>query len=132
LRARAALAAGALAAVALVPRAGAAGAQVVEPIEPVVVIAHRGASHDFPEHTLPAFTLEELRRLDFGSWFGPEFAGLRVVTLEEHPLHPSDQERHRQGRARLMLSSTVSRESVVPTSSSASARASRSRSPARA
>jgi glycerophosphoryl diester phosphodiesterase len=104
-----------------------AAAQVVEPVEPVVVIAHRGASVEFPEHTLPAyhraveagadflecdlqltedevlvcihdttvdrtsngegrvdsFTLEELRRLDVGSWFGPELAGLRVVTLEE-------------------------------------------------
>jgi glycerophosphoryl diester phosphodiesterase len=112
-----------------------AGAQVVEPLGPVVVIAHRGASYDAPEHTLPAyhravevgtdflecdlqltedevlvcvhdttvdrtsdgagrvdaFTLEELRRLDFGSWFNqatperarPEFAGLRIVTLEE-------------------------------------------------
>ena len=101
--------------------------QTAEPLEPVVVIAHRGASFDFPEHTLPAyhravevgadflecdlqltkdevlvcvhdttvdrtsdgtgrvdsFTLDELRRLDFGSWFGSEFAGLRVVTLEE-------------------------------------------------
>jgi len=28
-------------------------------------------------------TLEELKRLDAGSWFGPEFAGERIPTLEE-------------------------------------------------
>jgi glycerophosphoryl diester phosphodiesterase len=113
----------------------AAAAQVVEPLGPVVVIAHRGASYDAPEHTLPAyhravevgtdflecdlqltkdqvlvcvhdttvdrtsdgtgrvdaFTLDELRQLDFGTWFNeatpararPEYAGTRIVTLEE-------------------------------------------------
>lgn len=35
----------------------------------------RGAVHDM--------TLTELRRLDAGSWFGSEFAGERVPTLEE-------------------------------------------------
>ena len=30
-----------------------------------------------------AFTLEEVRRLDAGSWFGAEFAGVRVPTLQE-------------------------------------------------
>jgi glycerophosphoryl diester phosphodiesterase len=30
-----------------------------------------------------SFTLEELRALDFGSWFGPEFAGASVVPFEE-------------------------------------------------
>jgi glycerophosphoryl diester phosphodiesterase len=30
-----------------------------------------------------SYTLEELRAMDFGSWFGPEFEGARVVTLEE-------------------------------------------------
>jgi glycerophosphoryl diester phosphodiesterase len=30
-----------------------------------------------------AHTLEELRRLDAGSWFGPSFAGERIPTLEE-------------------------------------------------
>ena len=29
------------------------------------------------------FTLAEVRRLDAGSWFGPEFAGERVPTLSE-------------------------------------------------
>jgi glycerophosphoryl diester phosphodiesterase len=29
------------------------------------------------------YTLAELRALDTGSWFGPEFAGERVLTLEE-------------------------------------------------
>jgi glycerophosphoryl diester phosphodiesterase len=29
------------------------------------------------------FTLEELRRLDLGAWFGPKFAGQRVLTLDE-------------------------------------------------
>jgi glycerophosphoryl diester phosphodiesterase len=96
---------------------------------PVLVVAHRGASAEAPEHTGPAydramwagadvqecdlqltadeqlvclhdptvdrttggsatgpvdsFTLAELRAMDFGSWFGPEFAGAKVVTLEE-------------------------------------------------
>src|ERR1700732_2591120 len=35
----------------------------------------RGAVHDF--------TLADLRRLDAGSWFGSEFAGERIPTLEE-------------------------------------------------
>jgi glycerophosphoryl diester phosphodiesterase len=35
----------------------------------------KGAVHDF--------TLAELRRLDAGSWFGSEFAGERVPTIEE-------------------------------------------------
>ena len=30
-----------------------------------------------------ALTLEELRRLDAGSWFAPAFAGQRIPTLEE-------------------------------------------------
>ncbi len=30
-----------------------------------------------------SFTLAQLRAMDFGSWFGPEFAGAKVVTLEE-------------------------------------------------
>jgi glycerophosphoryl diester phosphodiesterase len=30
-----------------------------------------------------SFTLEELRSMDFGSWFGPEFAGASVVPFEE-------------------------------------------------
>jgi len=29
------------------------------------------------------FTLEELRALDFGAWFSPEFAGTRIPTLED-------------------------------------------------
>jgi glycerophosphoryl diester phosphodiesterase len=29
------------------------------------------------------FTLDELRTMDFGSWFGAEFAGARIVTFEE-------------------------------------------------
>ncbi|SOC40800.1 glycerophosphodiester phosphodiesterase [Salinicoccus kekensis] len=29
------------------------------------------------------FTLEELRQLDAGSWFGPEFAGAQIPTLDE-------------------------------------------------
>jgi glycerophosphoryl diester phosphodiesterase len=97
--------------------------------QPVLVVAHRGASAEAPEHTGPAydravqegadmvecdlqltadeqlvcihdatvdrttggavvgpvdsFTLAQLREMDFGSWFGPEFAGARVVTLDE-------------------------------------------------
>lgn len=30
-----------------------------------------------------SFTLAQLREMDFGSWFGPEFAGARIVTLDE-------------------------------------------------
>jgi glycerophosphoryl diester phosphodiesterase len=30
-----------------------------------------------------AFTVDDLRTMDFGSWFGPEFAGARIVTFEE-------------------------------------------------
>jgi glycerophosphoryl diester phosphodiesterase len=94
-----------------------------------VVIAHRGASAEAPEHTRAAYdravrqgadvmecdlqltrdevlvcvhdttvdrtasgtgtgrvdahSLAELRRMDFGSWFDPEFAGERVVTFDE-------------------------------------------------
>ncbi len=29
------------------------------------------------------FTLDEIRRLDFGSWFDPKFAGSRIVTWQE-------------------------------------------------
>ena len=29
-------------------------------------------------------TLEELKKLDFGSWFGKEFAGEQILTLEEY------------------------------------------------
>ena len=32
------------------------------------------------------YTLAELRQMDFGSWFGPEFAGAQVVTLDSLPL----------------------------------------------
>jgi glycerophosphoryl diester phosphodiesterase len=91
------------------------------------IVAHRGASHDAPENTLPAFqlawkqgadaiegdfhltrdgrivcihdhdtarvtgskrivkesTLEELRALDAGTWFKPEFKGTRLPTFAE-------------------------------------------------
>ena len=110
---------------------------VEQPLGPVLVLAHRGASYDAPEHTRPAydkalrdgtdflecdlqltkdevlvcvhdttvdrttgrqhtgrvdsFTLAELRKMDFGSWFNttrpdrarPEYVGQRIVTLEE-------------------------------------------------
>lgn len=92
-----------------------------------IVIAHRGASADHPENTMPAFeaavergaemieldvmmsrdgvpvvfhdarlsrhtdgagpvvdhTLEQLRELDAGSWFGKKFSGTKIPTLEE-------------------------------------------------
>ena len=91
------------------------------------IVAHRGASHDAPENTLPAFelawkqgadaiegdfhltadgqiicihdydtqrvsgnkrivkssTLEELRALEAGAWFKPEFKGTRLPTFAE-------------------------------------------------
>jgi glycerophosphoryl diester phosphodiesterase len=108
-----------------------------QPLGPVLVLAHRGASYDAPEHTRPAYdkalrdgtdflecdlqltkdgvlvcvhdttvdrttggqhrgrvdayTLAQLRAMDFGSWFNtgrperakPAYVGQRVVTLEE-------------------------------------------------
>lgn len=92
-----------------------------------LIVAHRGASADAPENTLPALalsweqgadgfecdvqmtadgevvcfhdadtqrvtgvkcvvkdtSLRELRELDAGAWFGPEFAGVRIPTLSE-------------------------------------------------
>lgn len=92
-----------------------------------LIVAHRGASHDAPENTLPAYqlawkqgadaiegdfhltkdggiicihdydtkrvtgtklvvkdsTLEELRALDAGAWFKPEFKGTRLPTFAE-------------------------------------------------
>lgn len=107
-----------------------AGAATAEPgNEAPLVISHRGASADAPEHTFAAydaaieqhtdvlecdlqltkdgvlvclhdttvdrttdgahtgrvdsFTLEQLRTMDFGSWFGPEFAGAHIVPFEE-------------------------------------------------
>ena len=105
----------------------AAGATADDP--PTLVISHRGASADAPEHTFAAydravaehtdvlecdlqltvddvlvcmhdttvdrttgwhrnrpgrrFTLEQLRDMDFGAWFGPEFAGAAIVPFEE-------------------------------------------------
>ena len=110
---------------------------VEQPLGDVLVLAHRGASYDAPEHTRPAYdkalrdgtdflecdlqmtrdgvlvcvhdttvdrttggqhsgrvdsySLAELRRMDFGSWFNtsrpdradPAFVGERIVTLEE-------------------------------------------------
>ena len=115
----------------------AAAVPVEQPLGPVLVLAHRGASFDAPEHTRPAYakamrdgtdflecdlqltkdgvlvcihdttvdrttggehtgrvdgyTLAELRRMDFGSWFNEsrpdraqeDFVAERVVTLEE-------------------------------------------------
>nr|WSX52456.1 glycerophosphodiester phosphodiesterase family protein [Streptomyces sp. NBC_00974] len=43
------------------------------------------------------FTAEEIRRLDAGSWFGPEFAGARVPTLREY------MNRVQRNRQRLLL-----------------------------
>lgn len=102
---------------------------VEQPLGDVLVLAHRGASADAPEHTRPAydkalrngtdflecdlqltkdgvlvcvhdttvdrttgrqhtgrvdsFTLAQLRKMDFGSWFDPRFKNQRIVTLEE-------------------------------------------------
>lgn len=118
------------------PDTGTAACQVrsTAPTEGLTVIAHRGASADAPENTLPAvslgartgagfveidvqrssdgelvvihdttlarttdvearyparapynvadFTLEELRSLDAGSWFGAAYAGTRIPTLQ--------------------------------------------------
>jgi glycerophosphoryl diester phosphodiesterase len=102
---------------------------VEQPLGDVLVLAHRGASADAPEHTRPAYdkalrdgadflecdlqltkdgvlvcvhdttvdrttggqhtgrvdsyTLAQLRKMDFGSWFDPRFRNQRIVTLEE-------------------------------------------------
>jgi glycerophosphoryl diester phosphodiesterase len=107
----------------------AGGAPPGEPLGPVLVVAHRGASGEAPEHTFAAYdlaveqdtdvlecdlqltadevlvcvhdltvdrttggqaqgrvdsyTLDELRAMDFGSWFGPDFAGASIVPFEE-------------------------------------------------
>jgi glycerophosphoryl diester phosphodiesterase len=112
-----------------VPGAGVAAAAARNPDPPALVISHRGASADAPEHTFAAydraveqhtdvlecdlqltadgvlvcmhdttvdrttggaatgrvdhFTLAQLRAMDFGAWFGPEFAGASIVPFEE-------------------------------------------------
>lgn len=123
----------AIATMGLVPGTGAAGAADEDAsagdAPAPLVIAHRGASADAPEHTFAAydqavadhadviecdlqltkdgvlvclhdttvdrttggtatgridsFTLAQLRTMDFGAWFGPEFAGASVVPFEE-------------------------------------------------
>ncbi len=79
---------------------------------PVLVVGHRGAAavdvlecdlqltsdeqlvclHDTTvdrttggthEGRVDSYALAQLREMDFGSWFGPEFAGAKIVTLEE-------------------------------------------------
>ncbi|MDP3713332.1 MAG: glycerophosphodiester phosphodiesterase family protein [Mycobacteriales bacterium] len=119
----------------LAPQAGAVPLEA--PLDKALVLAHRGASYDAPEHTFPAYdravqadtdflecdlqltkdgvlvcihdttvdrttgaqhtgrvdayTLAQLRAMDFGSWFNttnptrakPEFARARVVPFEE-------------------------------------------------
>jgi len=106
-----------------------AGAAEPDRDRAVLVVGHRGASAEAPEHTIEAydraveqgadvlecdlqlsadevpvcvhdttvdrttggavqgrvddFTLAQLQAMDFGSWFGPEFAGAQIVTLEE-------------------------------------------------
>jgi glycerophosphoryl diester phosphodiesterase len=106
--------------------AGLMAASAMHAAEPFLV-AHRGASHDAPENTLPSYelawkqgadaiegdyhltkdgkiicihdydtarvcgtklvvkdsTLEELRALDAGAWFKPEFKGTKLPTLRE-------------------------------------------------
>src|SRR6267142_1769740 len=56
----------------------------------MLVIAHRGASGNATvnrttngQGAVHDMKLAELRRLDAGSWFGSEFAGERIPTLEE-------------------------------------------------
>lgn len=47
----------------------------------------------FPERAhapVGSFTLAELKRLDAGSWFGPEFAGERIPTFDEFVEHVGD------------------------------------------
>lgn len=100
---------------------------MVRSVTKVLIIAHRGASQQAPENTLPAIekalefgvdmlalevqkskddqplvladvsldrttngsgravrmTAAEIRALDAGSWFGPQFAGAKVPALEE-------------------------------------------------
>ncbi len=111
------------------PGVAAAAAAADGTAAPPVVISHRGASAEAPEHTFAAydraieehtdvlecdlqltkddvlvcmhdttvdrttggtatgrvgdFTLTQLRAMDFGSWFGPQFAGAKIVPFEE-------------------------------------------------
>lgn len=47
--------------------------------------SHDGREEVFPDHgsyDISAFTMAEIRQLDAGSWFGPEFVGEPVPTLD--------------------------------------------------
>lgn len=49
------------------------------------VVTHDGQIRHHSEGSgkVEELTLGELRRFDFGSWFGPEFRGEKILTLEE-------------------------------------------------
>jgi len=53
--------------------------------EGVPVVFHDATLNDHTdgEGRLDEFTVQELKKLDAGSWFDPEFAGQRILTLEE-------------------------------------------------
>ncbi|SDU81036.1 glycerophosphodiester phosphodiesterase [Jiangella alkaliphila] len=54
--------------------------------EDITLARTTNAEEVFPERNpwfISDFTLAELRQLDAGSWFGPEFAGERIPTLRE-------------------------------------------------
>lgn len=51
----------------------------------VLMVIHDGTLDRTTNGSGPVgdYTLEELKRLDAGGWFGPEFTGLQIPTLEE-------------------------------------------------
>ena len=76
-----------LAAFVLAAELGAAGIEFDVQLsrDGVPVICHDFSVDKTTDHTgrVSDFTLEEIKQMDAGSWFGPEFAGERIPTLEE-------------------------------------------------
>ena len=55
----------------------------VEEVFPERAVTAETADGPRPVWPVAAFTLDEVKQLDAGSWFGAEFAGVRVPTLQE-------------------------------------------------
>lgn len=72
-----------------------------------------------------SYTLAELRKMDFGSWFGPEFSGARIVPFEEQLdcyLHHNPRMRFHVetkdsagGRAEQVLAEMLTRKGLIAT-----------------